>query len=139
MAQNAMPSAPIGNIGFLRRAECARSVMNVLQRASLSSSERTRGDNTQTLHIGFGYLDGTIGVDLLDHGDMPIVGISALLAGLEHHDVAHMARRAVHPVAQRAGAGGPLTTVTEAATNRQTQLGAALIGVPRALTPRVSV
>ena len=57
--------------------------------------------------------DRAVSVDALHDGDMAIHGTRAFLARAEHHDVALVARRVVHPVAVRTSGVRPVLTIAE--------------------------
>ena len=59
--------------------------------------------------------DGTVVIDLLDDGDMAVIGVGTLLACGEHDDVTDMARGIVDPIAQGLRGSGPLASIAEPA------------------------
>ena len=74
--------------------------MDVLELTGFGGAERTGRNHTQSLGIGFGDLNGAVGIDLFQNGNMAVRAIGIGLARSEHHSITDMARSVVHPIAQ---------------------------------------
>ena len=55
--------------------------MNVLELTGFGGAERTGRNHTQSLGIGFGDLNGAVGIDLFQNGNMAVRAIGIGLAG----------------------------------------------------------
>lgn len=92
--------------------------MDELQLGSLVRAESTGNRFAVERRAAFRGHNRTVGVDLLDDGDMAVHRARTELSALEHDNIADMARSGIDPIAQLLRGCCPLGPIAKMGTDR---------------------